>query len=286
MGHTLGIDQAAKQFLSYLQACGRYAPHTIRAYRLGLRRFLAFLGDQVSQPPQIITKVIVFDFVTSLGRYSASTICQQIGSLGSFFGWLQMRGEIEGNPARGMPRPKAPSTLPRVLTHEQHSKLHAAARNPWERAILMLLAMTGIRRAELVGIRLVDIDHTEQTVLVRGKGRKQRLMPLCAEAMKAVRELINSQNGAVSEYLVLSRTGKVASPQVITNTVSQMARRAGIHASPHMLRHTFATKLAREGVDIRTLQGLLGHARMTTTAVYLHSDMRMKRAAVEKLRSI
>ena len=167
-------------------------------------------------------------------------------------------------------------------------RLLAATQKPWQRALVMLLVFTGIRRSEAAGIQLEDLDLERGLLLVRGKRDKQRVVPLTPETVAALQEYLACRRPTPSRALFITRQGEaLASPgRAINRMLERILRRAGLAdqgITPHKLRHTFATHLICNGVDVRTVQELLGHADLQTTGKYLHSDTRTKQAAVGKL---
>jgi len=216
-------------------------------------------------------------------NYSSVTVRAYRIDLRQFRGFLA--GELGEVPA------------PEEITRQQVRQLLTAANTSWHRALLLLLISAGLRRSEVAAITLDDLDlgHRPAPLIggpanvcggqlrVRGKGNKERVVPLTAEAVEAVREYLVCRK-ADSDYLFVSRIGghPIAGRRIhaILRRLLQKAGLANQGITPHKLRHTFATHLIRNGVDVRTVQKLLGHSGLETTARYLHSDTRSKEAAV------
>ena len=151
---------------------------------------------------------------------------------------------------------------------------------------MVLLLATGMRRSELLQVTLEDIDAPNRQLLVQGKGSKQRTLPLTRQALTAIAGYLPHRAPSQSRRLFVNARGVPLRGQVINQTLEEILGRAGLQGqgiTPHKLRHTFATQLIQKGVDVRTVQELLGHADLGTTARYLHSDVRTKLAAVGRL---
>jgi len=198
-------------------------------------------------------------------------------------------GYVQGNPARRLPLPKTEQLVPVTLTPEEAQKILAAADTPWNRCLVILLLTTGMRRSEAVEIALDDIDLENGQLLVHGKGSKERTAPLTEEAVEATRHYLQHRKKTNCHRLFVSQTGEAIQGRVVNQMLDRVLEKAelvGRGITPHTLRHTFATHLIRNGTDIRTVQELLGHSDIQTTARYLHSDTRTKQAAVGKLRGL
>ena len=170
------------------------------------------------------------------------------------------------------------------------SWLLEAAHTAWHRAMLALLLFAGLRRSEVTAITSEDLDLENGQLLVRGKGAKQRVVPFTPLVIQAIREYLVCRPRTDSRHLFVSRVGgRPIHGRVINRMLGRVLREAGLDTegiTPHGLRHTFATHPIRNGVDVRTVQELLGHTDLQTTARYLHSDTRAKQAAVSRLLSL
>jgi integrase/recombinase XerC len=222
----------------------------------------------------------------SLSHWSPITVRSKLACLSSFFGFLQDMGYVSGNPAKRLPLPKLEQHVPVTLSEEQAQQLLAAAELPWHRCLLVLLLATGIRRSEAVQISLEDVDIANRQLLVHGKGAKQRIVPLTRQAVAAIQQYLPHRPTTQSRRLFVNSRGQPIPGHVINTALDEILAEAGLAGqgiTPHKLRHTFATQLIHKGVDVRTVQELLGHADLGTTARYLHSDVRTKLAAVGRL---
>jgi site-specific recombinase XerD len=285
----MGFVEAVAAFIDYLSVYRGYSIHTVKAYARDLREFRRFLSerypgadhhDQVQRP-------MVVQFALSLRGQAPLTVRRKLTAIASFYRFLLDTGRATLNPARGLPLPKVAQCFPTCLTAEQARALLEAAHTPWHRAMIGLLLFAGLRRSELAGITLEDVDLDHGQLLVRGKEAKQRVVPLTPLAVHAIREYLPCRPSTDSNHLFVSRIGgRPIAGRVINRMLKRVLEDADMDEqgiTPHRLRHTFATHLIRNGVDVRTVQELLGHADLQTTARYLHSDTRTKQAAVGKL---
>jgi integrase/recombinase XerD len=203
-----------------------------------------------------------------------------------FFRYLQLEGVVVDNPVELLGSQKLWERIPTVLTPRQVDELLAAPRagDPWwrrDRALLELLYATGCRASELVNLRERDMHLADRYCLCHGKGDKQRLVPLGARAIEAVkvylkeeRPKLAAQADRQADYVLLSRSGRQLRRERLWELVTRYARRigAGEGVSPHTLRHSFATHLLTGGADLRMVQEMLGHASIATTQIYTHVD--------------
>jgi len=286
------FSQAVPRFLEYVRSYRSYSPTTVRAYATDLRQFQDFLTRELGHlpNPQELTREQVIQFGVSLSGRAPLTIRRKLACLSSFFGFLSDLGLIVGNPARRLPLPKTVQPVPICLTEEQAQRLLEAAHTPWHRALIAVLLFTGLRRSEAVAITLEDLDLEKGQLLVHGKGSKDRVVPLTPLVVQAIQHYLERRPQTDSHRLFLSRigghpiAGRVVNRMLVRVLHEAQLDKEGI--TPHKLRHTFATHLIRSGVDVRTVQELLGHADIQTTARYLHSDTRTKQAAVGRLTTL
>jgi len=271
------LAEAVPKFVDYLASYRSYSPSTVRAYT----RDLPIPGE--------ITRHQVIQFAVSLSGMAPLSVRRKLACLSSFFGFLQDMGYIQGNPARRLPLPKIEQLVPVTLSQEEAQQLVAAADRPWTRCLVILLLTTGMRRSEALAIALEDVDLENGQLLVHGKGSKERTVPLTQEATEVIRHYLGHRKKTDCLRLFVSQTGEAIQGRVVNQMLDRVLQKAelvGRGITPHTLRHTFATHLIRNGTDIRTVQELLGHSNIQTTARYLHSDTRTKQAAVGKLRGL
>jgi len=272
------------QFLEYQRSYRSHSPLTVSTYRCDLSQFRRWLVGRSERLPEpsAITRELVMQYAVTLSGRAPATVCRKITVLSSFFGFLMDLGELDTNPARRIPLPKPASRIPNAISEDEAQQLIAAAESPFERAMLLLMLTAGLRRSEVGAIRLEDADLQNEMLLVRGKGAKQRMVPLMPVTGQAIRDYLAVRPETDQPYLFLSPQGRRLANDYLNRSLRRILARAGLakRITPHMLRHTFATHLVRNGVDVRTVQELLGHADLETTANYLHSDTRAKETAV------
>ena len=288
----ISYDDAVKEFIAYLKEYRSFSPLTVRAYGVDMRMLRQFLEERLGRvpSPSEITREMIVQFGVSLKGAAPLTLRRKYACISSFFGFLQDMGYATSNPARRLPLPKVSQPVPVCLSEETAQALIAAAHKPWYRALIVLLLSTGIRRGEAVSITLDDLDLENGQVLIKGKGGKQRVLPLTEQAIEAIQAYLPHRTRDGSRRLFVSAYGGHPIQGRVVNamlaTTIQRAGLAGQGITPHKLRHTFATHLIRKGVDVRTVQELLGHSDIQTTARYLHSDTRTKQSAVGKLNGL
>ncbi|UCH36444.1 MAG: tyrosine-type recombinase/integrase [Armatimonadota bacterium] len=247
-------------------------------------QFCKWLSSRLGHLPEpsAVTRELVMQWTVTLAGRASATVCRKVAALSTFFGFLVDVGELHGNPARRIPLPKPASRIPNAISEDEAQSLIAAAESPFQRAMLLLMLTAGLRRSEVGAIRLEDVKPEEGLLLVRGKGAKQRMVPLMPQTAEAIRDYLATRPDVNQPFLFLNPQGQRLANDYLNRILRRIVARTGLgkRVTPHMLRHTFATHLIRNGVDVRTVQELLGHADLETTANYLHSDTRAKETAV------
>ncbi len=277
-----------------------YSADTVRARRVALRRFVTWCSERSLDDPRAITKPILERYQRGLFYHRKAdgkpmTVGAQLGCLAplkTFFKWLARENHILYNPASELELPRQPKRLPRSLLSVQdvESILNQAeptnAQGLRDRAMLELLYSTGMRRMELAGLALYDVDLSRRLVFVReGKGRKDRVVPLGERAAAWVDKYLVEARGQLLaghlEALFVTDYGEAVAPNYVSDKVKRYMEFAGIHkpGSAHLLRHACATHMLDNGADIRFIQDLLGHAMLSTTEIYTH-------VSIEKLQQI
>jgi len=290
--NELSYDDAVAEFLDYLKEYRSFSRWTVRAYGTDLRMLREFLEKRLGRVPRPteLTRELIVQFGVSLRGAAPLTLRRKYACISSFFGFLQDMGYATANPARRLPLPKVTQPVPVFLSEEMAQKLIAAADSPWTKAAVVLLLSTGIRRSEAVGITLDDLNLEERQLLIRGKGDKERVVPLTDQVVETIQAYLPHRTKTQSRHLFVSAwKGHPLHGRCINRMLKIVIQKAGLEGqgiTPHKLRHTFATHLIRNGVDVRTVQELLGHADIQTTARYLHSDTRTKQAAVGRLNGL
>lgn len=269
-----------EQFLNFLKAQRDVSPHTLRAYSRDLREFLRF----VEKEPRRIDNLDIRSFLASLHhrKLKKSSISRKLATIRSFFKYLHKEGYVKKNPAKLVASPRVPKNLPRFLTVDEAFSLMEAPRGDTfkatrDRAILELLYSSGIRVSELTSLDIGDLDTKESLMRVKGKGKKERILPIGAKAMEAINNYLPERISLrrKSQALFLNKRGGRLTERSIRRILveySKIVRLKGC-PSPHTLRHTFATHLLQGGADLRSIQELLGHSSLSTTQKYTHVDI-------------
>ncbi len=298
-GSAPELQAAVEAFLVHASVERGLSPRTVEAYARDLERFGSFLaGCGVSQPGAI-RRQHVSAFAQALeGRGLAPR--SRARTLVAVRRWLRHLGAVGAlreDPAEGVETPRIGRPLPRVLRPEESAALIEAA-DPGtplgmrDRAMLEVLYGAGLRVSELVSLPLSGLDLRTGLLRVRGKGGRERLVPLGEPAQEALarylaeaRPQLSARSDRVSEAVFLSRRGRAMSRQNFFERLRRLALAAGIprdRVSPHVLRHAFATDLLGGGADLRVVQTLLGHADLSTTQIYTHVDRSRLRRTVER----
>jgi site-specific recombinase XerD len=224
-------------------------------------------------------------------KYTATSVRRKIAALRSFFSLQKREGRRSDNPAQDVPPPKAAKRLPQVMSEAEVSKLlriKVAGKDPIQKlrnaAIMELLYASGIRRAELVGLNLSDVDLDRRLMRVIGKGNKQRTVFINQAAADAIRSYLNVRPRSSDEGLFLSRRKTRLSHRQAWVIFREFAQLAGLvkHVTPHVMRHSFATHLLENGADLMTIKELLGHESLSTTQIYTNVSLEHMRRNYEE----
>jgi integrase/recombinase XerC len=270
------MDESIRAFIGFLRAEQRASPETFRNYASDLsQRLAAFPVD-----PGAVSTDAVRAYLQWLDRRGAkpASLARKLAAVRSFYRYLTRQGLVSSNPVAAMRTPKQPKFLPRVLTKDDANALMTfpagqTAGSLRDRALLETLYSTGARVSELVAMDLGDLYESEGLVRLRGKGRKERIVPIGEVALEAVRRYrahLATAGGLVQPLFCNYRGGRLTSRSVARIVAGYSSRLAGGAVSPHMLRHSFATHLLDEGADLRSIQEMLGHASLSTTQRYTH----------------
>lgn len=281
------MDRYIEKFVRYLQIEKNYSPHTILNYRIDLRSFKEFLGDTPAEAVEYLT-VRRYLAVLKEKSFSTRTINRRLSSLRSFFRFLTREGFIKKNPLLAVSSPKQEKHLPSYLTEEEVAGLIESASLAGaapelgirDRAILEVFYSTGMRISELTGLKIDDVDMISGIVKVRGKGKKERIVPIGDTALTVLRRYIEMRKKK-SSALFLNKNGQAIGIRGVRALVDKYIRQVMVKRgiSAHTLRHSFATHLLNRGADLRTVQELLGHVNLSTTQIYTH-------LTTEKLKSV
>ncbi len=278
------MEDAIRGFVTFLHVERNASPHTIAGYESDLRQFSVFVKELQPDglaPGEIPTDAIR-DFLAWLDRKGEkkTSLARKLAALRSFYRYLVRRGTVTRNPTETIRTPKLPRHLPRVLTKEDAQSLMEFPKDGKplslrDRALLETLYSTGARVSELVGINVEDLNESQGLVRLRGKGRKERIVPVGDVALQAIR----SYRAGLPPHVARpkphplfrnSRGGRLTTRSVARIVFRYSKALRGGPVSPHALRHSFATHLLDEGADLRSIQEMLGHASLNTTQRYTH----------------
>jgi integrase/recombinase XerC len=270
-------------FLEHLRSERNASPHTIRSYEDDLGVFSAYLTESVGEgadPGAADAQRLRRYSAWLSGRgYAPSTIARRLACLRSFYRFQRRTGAVAADPAAALRNPKQPRRLPRLLRVEDAIRVldAIAVEGPLgvrDRAMFETLYGGGLRVAELVGLDLDDLDLEEELVRVRGKGRRERLCPIGRMAGEWLGRwlAVRAPRGPEVRAVFLNRYGDRLTTRSVGRLLENHLAAAGLAdaASPHTLRHSFATHLLDRGADLRSVQELLGHRKLTTTQIYTH----------------
>jgi len=263
-----------KEYVEYLKMKGR-SKETVKAHLVDLEMFFKYLGTTR------ILEVTHADIMKALmemknkRNLSNSSLARKISSIKSFYRFLVEMEYIDKNPTVKIEPPKKEQKIPEVLTEEEIREMLNYAKGR-DKLLIMMFAYTGARLSEIVNLTWEDINFEENYIKFYGKGRKERIVPLHPELVEMLLELRN-ELGTTRIFNISKRR-----IQQIIEKISDFSIGKKIH--PHQLRHTFATILLKKGVDLRTIQELLGHAKLDTTQIYMHVSNKQKQEAIKKLK--
>jgi integrase/recombinase XerC len=271
-------------FLNYLRNERNVSPHTLRSYLSDLEQLSTFLGDK---EPSAVDHQTLRRFIAHLmqGDVKKSSIARKLSAVRSFFRYLNRDGTLTSNPARLVATPRREKRLPAVLTADDALRLveSPSEKKPEDhammlrdRAVLETLYSTGIRASELTGMNREDIDHHTSLIRIRGKGRKERIVPIGTKARDAIDAyLASTSRGAETAAIFIGPSGKRLTARTVQRILENHRKQLGMQqkASPHTLRHSYATHMLESGADLRAIQELLGHASLSTTQRYTHVNL-------------
>jgi integrase/recombinase XerD len=285
---TRALEELVLDFLAYLELERGLSRNTLEAYRSDLLQYGQFLSSAHLAPLEVTDRDLR-RFVTRLGSggrgrpaVAPATVQRKVACLRSFYRHLRREGMLEHDPTAGLRGPKRRPRLPHVLARAEVQRLLAqpSGTEPAalrDRALLELMYACGLRATEAIDLEVGDVDLETGVLRARGKGSKERLVPVGREAIRAVRQyLARGRPRMVGQRtetrLFVNRRGTGLTRQGLYKIVQRHARSAGLsdRMSPHTLRHTFATHLLAGGCDLRSVQEMLGHADIATTQIYTH----------------
>jgi len=271
-------------FIAYLRNERNVSPHTLRSYHSDLEQLSTFLGDKELSA---VDHQTLRRFIAHLmqGEVKKSSIARKLSAIRTFFRYLNREGILTSNPARLVATPRREQRLPAVLTADDAIRLMESPQSKKpadndsmlrDRAVLETLYSTGIRASELIGMNREDIDRHDSLIRIRGKGRKERIVPVGTKALDAIDAYLGRLAGSSDIAAVfLGPSGKRLTARTVQRILENHRKQLGLQqkASPHTLRHSFATHLLESGADLRAIQELLGHASLSTTQRYTHVNL-------------
>jgi len=281
------MDKYLEKFIRYLEIEKNYSAHTILNYKLDLEDFYKFTAGTDLEKIDYLTLRKYLAVLKEKGLANRS-VGRRLSALRSFFRFLSREGYIKANPVTMLSSPKQEKHLPSFMTEDEVSKLieSAFAKNNDDlsglrnRAILEAFYSSGLRISELVGLDVEDIDFISGILKIRGKGKKERIVPIGDSALSALKKYLEKRKKETSAVFLNKNNRRITTRgvrDIVVKYLHQAQIKPGVSA--HTLRHSFATHLLNRGADLRTVQELLGHANLSTTQIYLH-------LTTEKLKSV
>jgi integrase/recombinase XerC len=280
------VEKATDQFLRVLRERNASA-HTIKAYAGDLENFANHIG---ARDWKHIDHIAVRGFLSHLYEkgLSKASVARSLAAVRSLYRWLAQEGVVAQNPAKLVSTPKLPKKLPRVPTIEEMNSVldgampEVAAFPERDRLLLELLYGCGIRNSELIGINVDDIRASAEAILIRGKGKKERYVPFGGSAASALREYLPTRQKILADTkkttpaLLINQRGGRLTVRSVGRIVKKIAVAKGLSPDvhPHTLRHAFGTHMLEEGADLRAIQEMLGHERLSTTQRYTQLSMK------------
>ena len=275
------MEKLIKEYLDYLKYIRGYQENTINSYLIELTKYASYLKEKKINY-LIISKDEIYAYLKYLDDlgYKNSSVARHLSALRGFYDYLKREGQINTNIYKLIKNPKLEKKLPNVLNDEEIDKIFAfpkgeKPKNILTRVLFEVIYATGIRISEFINIKESDIDFTEGSIRILGKGKKERIVyfgeyaSLALKDYLVVREKIKKED---TDYLFLNVSGyrlkRRSAEQIVYDWINNVS--INHHISPHTLRHTFATSLLTHGADIRTVQELLGHEKLGTTQIYTH----------------
>ncbi|MBU0566466.1 tyrosine recombinase XerC [bacterium] len=289
-----------RSFLDYLEIEKNYSENTLRSYENDLKKFEEFLKKETSERVGLekgeIDRFLIRKYLACLRDLSLKkkTISRKLSTLRSFFRFLIREGKISDNPALLISAPRREQRLPGYLNISEINELISLPNEKEllglrDKAILEVLYGSGLRVGELVGLDLNDADILLESLVVLGKGRKERIVPVGSFAQRALREYLERRSrlikaGRYEDALFLNHRGRRLTPRGVEFIINKYIYRLSVvkKVSPHTLRHTFATHLLDGGADLRAVQELLGHKLLATTQIYTHVTTERLKAVYDK----
>lgn len=292
------MQEWKEKFLTYLRVIRNASLHTIRNYKLDLDHFFSFSQEKSLQS---IDKWKIRAYLADLNQKQVSkrTILRRLSSLRSFFKFLLKEGGVSHNPLDEIDAPKLEKTIPAPLSREEIERLFTQPDTAFflgfrDRCIMELFYSSGLRISELVGLNRADFDSVNLTLRVRGKGKKERVIPITKNAAQWITNYLNHperyldgqhhQSEKNTEAIFLNKWGKRLTTRSVDRNFKDYLKSSGLaaKATPHTIRHTIATHWLENGMDLKTIQTLLGHSSLATTTIYTQVSKKIKKEVYDK----
>jgi integrase/recombinase XerC len=291
------FDHAKHQFLSHLEVIKNVSPHTVRSYSLDLKSLESFVTDIYNNTFDLkdIDRRTIRHFLTHLNQQKKSkkTIKRRLSAISSFFKYAVEYKLISSDPTELLESPKIDRKIPVSLTYDHIKKLFEMPNIQTllglrDRAIMELFYSSGLRISELVGLNRLDLDAKSLLIKLRGKGKKERLIPITQNATDWIAKYLENPERYLEmdghyaevdhEAIFLNKWGKRLSTRSVDRNFEAYLQQSGLagHATPHTLRHTIATHWLENGMDLKTIQVLLGHHSLATTTIYTQVSTKLK----------
>ncbi|MDX8431149.1 MAG: tyrosine recombinase XerC [Candidatus Algichlamydia australiensis] len=293
------LNQASKEYLQMLQAVKDASSHTLRNYEIDLEKFIATLPPLVKLESVTPRQVRTFLMEMTMEGLAKRTIHRRLSSLRSFFKFCLQQGWLNKSPMEEIGAPKLDKPLPKSVSYQEVERLFAQPETKEilgfrDRVILELFYSSGLRLSELVGLNREDCDFNSHRLRIRGKGKKERIVPMTKTAAKWIRNYLDHPLRHVDEKerkaerdnqaIFLNKWGNRLSDRSVERLVKNYLRQSGLaeKITPHTIRHSIATHWLENGMDLKTIQRLLGHSNLSTTTIYTKVSTKLKREVYEK----
>lgn len=270
-------------FLDHIAKEKRYSPHTIKGYTTDLIEFSDYCHRYFDVSIENVTHRVVRSWFAQMieDGFKPRTIHRKSSSLKSFFKFLLVQGVLEKSPMDLVPLPKLDKKLPKFVEEKSLDVLLNELEFPTDfegkrdKLIMDLFYQTGIRQAELIGLRLNDIDFSQKQIKVLGKRNKERIIPVSIHLLETISEYVSYRKAPTVANLLLTSGGKKLYPKLVYNIVKKYLSKVTTlsQRSPHVLRHSFATHMLNNGAELNSIKELLGHVNLSATQIYTHNSM-------------
>ena len=287
-------EKSLQVFLEYLSVEKGLSPNTCQSYARDIQKLLGFFaGEKIDWQKAEDKDLVKFIHFQSRMGLSARSLARLVSSLRSYYSFLILDGAVKVNPTIDLSAPKIWFSLPKFLSVEEVDRLLLQpnideVKGQRDRAMLELLYATGLRVSELVSLRLNDINLESEFLICRGKGGKERIVPLGSSSSSATKKYLEESRPKLwkkeTDILFLTSRGGAFTRQGFWKMLKEYGGQAGLaqKISPHVLRHSFATHMLERGADLRSVQLMLGHSQITTTQIYTHVTRKHLRKVYDK----